>query len=119
MASTDDKLAVAERIRKALEEFVDADERARIVVFESSAGNLRAVVPSRKFSDKGPVERQDAVWDFLKKKLDPKDLVRLYGVHAMDPKEFTADEFRQRSSAAVDLFVRGSNGRGIPETSND
>lgn len=99
MANTDDKLEVAERIKKALEEFVDADEKGRIVVFESSAGNLRAVVPSRKFSHKGPVERQDAVWDFLKKKLDRKDSVQLYGVHAMDPKEFAAEELRQRSSS--------------------
>ena len=108
---TQDKLAIAERIRKALEEFVEPDEKKAIVVFESSAGNLRAVVGSRKFLPMSPVQRQQSVWKFLHDKVDPTDLVRLYGVHTLDPREFAEDQFRKTSSTAVSTFFYPDNQR--------
>jgi len=101
---TKDKLANAEKIKRALEKFVFDDEKQCVIVFESSVGNLRAVVGSRKFTDMGPVERQEAVWEFLTKELRREDLVQLYGVHPLDPQEFAVDKFRKFSSTAVSTF---------------
>lgn len=113
MDQTQNKLAHAEKLRKALEHFVFEDERDCVVVFESSVGNLRAVVGSRKFTGMGPVQRQKAIWDFLTGELPREDLIHLYGVHPLDPQEFAADRFRKFSSTAVSTFfypdaLRGS-----------
>lgn len=112
MGQTQDKLIAAKRISDALAEWVETDEKSQVHVFESAAGNLRAVVGSRRFNGMNPVQRQEEIWRFLESKLAKDELLHLFGVHAKDATEYAADEFRWRSSAAVDLFIRGAeNGK--------
>jgi stress-induced morphogen len=107
MASSQNKLEIAKRIRSTLERFVEEDERGQIQVYETAAGNLRAVIGSRKFKGCGPAMRQEIVWDFLRANGDAEDLVHLIGVDPKDPDEYATDEFRRMSSASVDFYING------------
>ena len=78
---------VADSVCAALKDLVK-DPGARVEVFESQPGNLRAIVVSDFFSDMGITERQERIWAYLKKSLEEEQLVRLYGVHPYDSHEY-------------------------------
>ena len=108
MVERQGKLDIARRIEEALLNFLSDEEKKQnsVVVFESTTGDLRAVVGSDKFKGKGPVERQEIVWDYLNKALHADVIAWLAGVQPRDMDEFRADKFRERSSTAYSTFVR-------------
>jgi len=115
MDQAQDRLKAAEIIQKALESFVEDSEKSHVHVFESPAGNLRAVIGTKKFDQMSPIQRQEAIWHYLDESVPRETLVALFGVDTKDAEEYAADQFRQRSSAAVDLFIRGTINGNVSE----
>jgi len=91
----------ARAIRLALKAFVAKDERDNVQFFESSPGSLRFIVGSDRFKGVGPVDRQDMVWDHLKKHVEDDSLSFCSGVHAYDLDEYEEAFFPQDMSSSV------------------
>ena len=77
-----------ESIEKALDEFIHHRSVDRFDVFENEWGHLEAVLGVHTFKDMNLAQRQDTVWKFLRKSVDPEDLVHLSCVHTLDRDEF-------------------------------
>lgn len=100
MGKTSDMIAAAKLLKAALESFVDPSERMNILVFQSSPGNLRAFVGTNKFKGKGPAQRQNEIWTFLKNKVASDQLQHCIGVHTLDAGEYEEATFP--SAAALE-----------------
>jgi len=102
-----DLIKAAEVIKKAIKGFVRDDEHNNIDVFESSAGHLRVIVGSDVFKDKGPVERQNMIWDYLKNKVPREHLVYCFGVHTMNAAEYEEARFPESAAESMGRFTDG------------
>lgn len=83
------------RIEEALKSF--AGEGTYAHVFDSSPGYLRAIVVSVRFRKQEASTRQNELWQHLKDRLDPGELVPLVGVYPYTWEEYER-EFEQSSS---------------------
>ncbi len=79
-----------EAIEKALEEFIHHRASDKVYVFESEWGYLEALLGCAAFEGMSVAQRQDSVWDFLRKSVDAEDLTYLSSVQTMDHREYDA-----------------------------
>lgn len=98
----------AEAIHEAFRRFVKQKETDYIQVFESSPGFLRAVIGSDRFKGIGLAERQEIVWEYLNQNVDRAFLAYCFDVQPLDVRTYKEHVFRQSSSRAADMFLRGS-----------
>lgn len=89
-------IKAAKIIRKAIEEFISLDEKDNINIFESSSGHLKVIIGSNLFEDKSPVERQNIIWDYLKKKVTREQLLHCSFVQPMGVQEYDEIHFPKR-----------------------
>jgi len=81
--------AARDELEARLTDFVGSGAAApRPVVWENEWGHLEAIVPHDGFKGVSIVDRQDRVWDFLRKYSDPETLIYLSRVHTLDLDEF-------------------------------
>ena len=88
MAQKNDLRVAAEEIERALRALVHDRASARVYVFETEWGNLRALLGDGSFSGMSPGRRQEVVWDYLREHVSEESLKHLYGVHPMDLDEY-------------------------------
>jgi hypothetical protein len=98
--------ASAAAIETALEALAPAGEPCHVHLFESSMGNLRAIVATDAFKGVGVAERQNRVWDHLRQTAAAEHLRALFGVHVYDLEEF-ARMFPGDPSGALSTFIAG------------
>ena len=98
--------ASAAAIETALKAMAPADQPCHVHLFESSPGNLRAIVATDEFKGVGVAERQNRLWAYLRKKVAANHLQALFGVHVYDLEEF-ARLFPGDASGAVSMFIAG------------
>lgn len=96
-------------IASALKGFVSDSESGYIHVFTSVSGHLRVVVGSDRFKGKGPVDRQNLIWDYLKQHVSTEQLVCCHGVHPLDLEEYGAALLRKTSMGSMELFMSGAD----------
>jgi len=120
-AKPEDLGCIAEAILKGLEKMVETHRPSHVRVFESFPGNLGAEVVSDFFKGKGLAERQELVWDYLDRHVEPKYLARLYGVHPFDWGEYKALTLTDLSSTArpSGVVIRNWGMDGPPRTSDE
>ena len=81
--------AAQDDLEARLADFVGPSASApRPVVWENRWGHLEAIVTCAGFKGVSIVDRQDRVWDFLRKHSDPETLIFLSRVHTLDLDEF-------------------------------
>ncbi len=90
MVTKSDLLTAAQAIEEALMEFVHHRASAKVYIFETDGGHLRALVGDDGFKGVSLDKRQDLVWNHLRKRVDLDHLAHLYGVHPMDLDEYDA-----------------------------
>jgi stress-induced morphogen len=105
MAQEPDLAVAAEEIENWLRRLAD-DNPDGVLVFESSPGNLRAIIASDKFKGVSITKRQNDVWKYLRTNVSAAHLHPLFGVHIYDLEEF-AREFPGEASGAISLFISG------------
>jgi stress-induced morphogen len=88
-----DILTAKKAIENALNALTLQNVSAKVFVFETEWGHLRALIGSGGFTDVSLGERQKIVWDFLREKVPPECLMHLIAVHPMD-----LDEWHQNVS---------------------
>ena len=100
MAQKNDLRVAAERIEEALWALVRDRASAKVHVFETKWGHLRALVGDGSFAGMGLGRRQEVVWDHLREHVNEESLKHLVGVHPMDVDEYDAhvDEVESESS---------------------
>lgn len=106
MAQKTDLEASANEIEKALHDLAPEGEKARVFVFESSHGTLRAIVATDAFKGVGLAKRQNLVWEHLRKSVEADHLRVLFGVHVYDLEEF-ATLFPGDATGAITAFISG------------
>lgn len=105
MAQKPDLVAAAGEIEDGLRSLAD-EKQDEVLVFESSPGNLRAIIASDKFKGVSITKRQNDVWKYLRANVSAAHLHPLFGVHIYDLKEFARD-FPGEASGAISLFISG------------
>ncbi len=80
----------ARAIEAALRGFTHFRGSDGLLIRENEWGHLEVVLGCHAFKDMTDVERQDAVWGFLRATVDPDDLAQLSRVHAVDREEYDA-----------------------------
>ncbi|UCC31940.1 MAG: hypothetical protein JSU86_06610 [Phycisphaerales bacterium] len=90
MVAKSDLVAAAHAIDDALQMFVHHGAAAKVFVFETEWGHLRALVGSDEFKGVSLGDRQEMIWEHLRKHVRREYLVHLYGVHPMDLEEYDA-----------------------------
>ncbi len=78
----------ARAIEAALRKFTRSRGYDGLLVRENEWGHLEVVLGCHAFKDMSDVERQDAVWAFLRENVDPDHLAHLSRVHALDVDEY-------------------------------
>ncbi len=112
-------LITAEEVDRSLREFVKDQGAAKVLVYADDWGNLHAVVASDRFNNEPETARQELVWTFLKKRVQPKELSRLYRVHALTPSEYDACyEKTVSSTGEVEILDLKRLNKGMPNESN-
>ena len=54
---------------------------------DAGEGKVAGYVVSTKFKGKTQAQRQELIWDGLRRKLSPKDLVKIVAILTMTPRE--------------------------------
>ena len=88
MVAKNDLLTAKRAIEGALQKFVHHGAAAKVHVFETEWGHLRALVGSDGFKGVSLGERQKMIWEYLREHVPSECLVNLYGVHPMDLDEY-------------------------------
>lgn len=88
MVAKSDILTAARAIEEALEKLTLHKASAKVHVFETEWGHLRALVGSGGFDDVPLGERQRIVWEFLREHVPAESLVHLIAVHPMGLDEY-------------------------------
>ena len=71
-------------IEDSLKQFVGGNGSPRVRVLETQWGHIHALVGSDKFKDVGLGQRQEMIWEYLRKNVTSEYLALLYGVTTMD-----------------------------------
>lgn len=88
MVAKSDLLTARQKISEYLKERFEKQSFEKVYVYETEHGHIRALIGNEEFRDLNPVERQELVWDLLRKNVEAEYLVFLYGVHPMDIDEY-------------------------------
>jgi len=96
MVAKYDLVGAAERIDTALQDLVHHRNEAKVLVFTNRWGHLHAVVATHGFEGVPSADRGRKVWEFLRSRVAPEDLVLLYRIDA-----FTAAEYDARVAQRV------------------
>ena len=88
MVAKSDIPTAKQRIEDALARFTVGQASAKVYVFYTDWGHLRALIGSGGFSDMPLGERQEVVWDYLHEHVQPEHLIHLVAVHPMDLDEY-------------------------------
>ena len=88
MVAKSDILTAKKEIENALNALTLQKASAKVFVFETEWGHLRALIGSGGFNDVSLGKRQKIVWDFLREQVSPECLVHLIAVHPMDLDEW-------------------------------
>ena len=90
MVQKSDILTAKQAIEGALWKFVNQSASAKVHVFETEWGHLRALVGSGAFKAMRIVDRLDLIWKYLREHVNQEDLVHLSRVDPMDLAEYDA-----------------------------
>jgi len=77
-------------IEAALREFTLYRGSDGLHTFENEWGHLEVLLGCDAFKGMSIVQRQDAVWDFLTRKVQPSHLAHISRIHALDRDEYEA-----------------------------
>ncbi len=80
----------ARAIEAALRKFTCFRGSDGLLIRENEWGHLEVVLGCHAFRDMSIVERQDAVWEFLRENVDSDDLAHLSRVQTLDLEEYDA-----------------------------
>lgn len=107
MVARSSLIEAADAVNRAFDEFAGTDQPHFVRVFESSAGNLRAILATDRFKEVGSTARQILIWEFLKEHVPPEHLHHLSGVQTLDVDEYREAGFpgtgRNGGFSALDL----------------
>ena len=81
-------LTARQYLEETLQSLVRDDDSARIWVYETEAGMLRAIVGSDLWRGQSLAQRHDRIWRSLRQQVDSDSLRFVSGVHALDQTEY-------------------------------